>query len=90
MGSEENLPADSRIVLIKHNIGTDSIVSLEQLIRKCAYVFHLAAQKHNQSLATPYAIYQTNIIGTADIFELAGKCGVKKLYFLHRCIPTGK
>lgn len=80
-GIEENLPEDGRIARIKHNIGVDSILSLERLIRGCAYIFHLAAQKHNQSLATPYAVYQTNIIGTADIFELAGKCGVKKVIF---------
>lgn len=89
-GIEENLPEDDRIARIKHNIGIDSIVSLERLIKECAYVFHLAAQKHNQSLATPYAVYQTNIIGTADLFELAGKCGVKKIIFSSSLYSYGR
>lgn len=89
-GIEENLPADDRVVRIKHNIGADSMVSLERLMRECAYVFHLAAQKHNQSLATPHAVYQTNIIGTTDLFELAGKCGVKKIIFSSSLYSYGR
>lgn len=89
-GIEENLPKDGRIVIIKHNIGVDSIVLLERLIRGCAYIFHLAAQKHNQSLATPHSVYQTNIIGTADLFELAGKCGVKKIIFSSSLYSYGR
>ena len=89
-GVEENLPEDNRIVRIKHNIGIDSISALEGSIKECTHVFHLAAQKHNQSLATPHAVYQTNIIGTADLFELAGKCGIKKIIFSSSLYSYGR
>lgn len=89
-GTEENLPKDDRILRIKHNIGVDSIISLEPILKECAYIFHLAAQKHNQSLATPHSVHQTNIIGTADLFELAGKCGVKKIIFSSSLYSYGR
>lgn len=89
-GIKENLPVGDRVVRIKHNIGVDSMVSLERLIMGCTHIFHLAAQKHNQSLATPHSVYQANIIGTADLFEIAGKCGVKKIIFSSSLYSYGR
>jgi len=89
-GIEENLPKDSRVSLIKHNIGVDPIAALEKPIKKCAFFFHLAAQKHNQSLSNLHAVYQTNIVGAADLFELAGKCGIKKIIFSSSLYSYGR
>lgn len=81
-GSRKNIDeTDPRIRLIRFTIGTNPIARLKKHMRTCDILFHLAAQKHNQSLADPHAVYRTNIVGTADLFDLAGASGVKKVIF---------
>lgn len=90
-GTTQNLDIkDRRIKFIKFNLGTDPIGKLNKHLKECDLVFHLAAQKHNQSTKEPDAVYKTNIKGTAEIFEAAGKAGVKKIVFSSSLYAYGK
>jgi len=90
-GKKENINnSDPRVKLLVFKIGTDPIGRLEAELKDCDILFHLAAQKHNQSLKYPHAIYDSNIIGTADLYDLAGRCGVKKVIFSSSLYAYGK
>lgn len=80
-GNLDNLPKDDKLEFIKFNIGSDDISQLSAKLKECDYLFHLAAQKHNQSISSPHVVYESNIIGTSDLFDLAGQSGVKKIIF---------
>ena len=71
-GSEKNISSDNRVAFRKFKIGTDPIDNLKGYLDDADCLFHLAAEKHNQSAGDPHAMYKTNIIGTSDLFELAG------------------
>ena len=80
-GSTRNIVSDDRVVFLRFKIGSDPIDELKGYLQNSDFLFHLAAEKHNQSAGDPHSVYRTNIIGTSDLFELAGKCNVKKIVF---------
>jgi UDP-glucose 4-epimerase len=53
-------------------------------------IFHLAAEKHNQSLATPAALLRANIDGTYQLFAAAARAGVKKIVFSSSLYAYGR
>ena len=53
-------------------------------------MFHLAAEKHNQSLATPDALFRANIDGTYQLFAAAARAGVKKIVFSSSLYAYGR
>src|SRR3954463_4899927 len=59
----------------RFTIGTDDIATLP--LGEVDGVFHLAAEKHNQSLATPEALLRANIDGTYQLFVSAARAKVK-------------
>jgi len=77
-GEEYN---DSRVSVITHNIGTDPIENIEPFFKDADILYHLAAQKHNQSLSDKDAVYRENIYGTNQIYDLAGANGVSDVVF---------
>lgn len=81
-GKRENLlEAAERVTLIPFTLGTDPVTRLAEAMAGTDYLFHLAAEKHNQSKDTPDAVFQANVVGTHDLFELAATSGVKKIVF---------
>lgn len=89
-GKRENLPYDSRILLIEHKLGTHDIAELEPHMRGITHLFHLAAYKHNQSKDSPEQIYSSNITGTHRLYEAAVKAGVKKIVFSSSLYANGR
>jgi UDP-glucose 4-epimerase len=80
-GREKNINSDGRVVFLKFKIGADPINDLKGYLDNSDCLFHLAAEKHNPSAGDPHSLYKVNIIGTSDLFELAGKCNVRKVVF---------
>ena len=80
-GSIKNLNKDKRIIFFKKDIQKLSKNFLKTYLQDIDYVFHLAAEKHNQSLDSPEKIFDTNFTATFKLFEIASKCQVKKIIF---------
>ncbi len=89
-GNVENIPHSSKIKLVKFLIGTDSTKRLEKYFSNADYLFHLAAEKHNQSKDRPEKIMRTNIDGTYQLFSLAAKTGIKKILFTSSLYAYGR
>jgi UDP-glucose 4-epimerase len=59
-------------------------LSTDELVDRCRdvdVVFHLAAEKHNSSRATPQRIIDVNISATSRLFEAASRAGCAKVVF---------
>ena len=74
--------------VVRFTLGTDPIASLP--LGDVDGVFHLAAEKHNQSLATPDALFRANIDGTYQLFAAAARAGVKKVVFSSSLYAYGR
>jgi len=82
-GKKENLgDCLKQVKIIKHRIGSsnDKLV-LTKALKNVDYLFHLAAEKHSQSIDSPLKVVESNIAGTLKLFELAGQNKVKKVFF---------
>jgi UDP-glucose 4-epimerase len=55
--------------------------SLEKTLAGVDYLFHLAAEKHNQSKASPEHVLNVNVIGTHRLFQAAVHAKVRKTIF---------
>ncbi len=78
--------ADAEVV--QFTLGTDAIERLP--LDGVDGVFHLAAEKHNQSLATPDALFAANINGTYQLFAAAARAGVRKVVFSSSLYAYGR
>jgi len=54
---------------------------LAQLFQGVDYLYHLAAEKHNQSLGSPDRVLDANVNGTYRLFHAATQAGVQKVIF---------
>jgi UDP-glucose 4-epimerase len=72
----------------RFTLGTDDIATLP--LGDVDGIFHLAAEKHNQSLATPDALFAANVDGTQQLFAAAGRAGVKKIVFSSSLYAYGR
>lgn len=79
-----------RVELIRHTLGTDSISDLDGALEGCDYLFHLAAEKHNQSKDEPTRVVRANIEGTLALYELAADKQVKKIVFSSSLYAYGR
>lgn len=71
------LAAGTREQLVPHLHGVD-------------YLFHLAAEKHNQSIDNPLKVIDSNIAGTYELLAAARDCGVKKVVFTSSLYAYGR
>lgn len=83
-------PADPRVTVVRYDIGVDPPARHEELLRGVDLLFHLAAEKHNQSLQSPQQLIDANITGTHALFDAAGRLGVKKLVFSSSLYAYGR
>jgi nucleoside-diphosphate-sugar epimerase len=72
----------------RFTLGTDAIDTLP--LDDVAGIFHLAAEKHNQSLATPDALFSANINGTHQLLTAAACAGVRKVVFSSSLYAYGR
>ncbi len=89
-GKTGNIPTDKRIVFVKHKLGTDPIANLLPHFKKSNYLFHLAAEKHNQSKDSPEKVIMANITGMHQLLEAVQSCGVKKVVFSSSLYAYGR
>jgi len=54
------------------------------------YLFHLAAEKHNQSIDSPERVLDANVSGTYELLRAAADAGVKKCVFTSSLYAYGK
>jgi len=80
-GSWSNLNNLSNIEKFKMDITDLNDSDFEDLIKDVDYVFHLAAEKHNQSKNTPQRVIDVNISATYKLIQASAKAKIKKFIF---------
>lgn len=82
-----NLPG---VTVVKHTLGSDPIEKLEELLNGQDLLFHLAAEKHNQSKDSPYEVIRANVDGSLEVFTAAAKGGTKKIVYTSSLFAYGR
>jgi UDP-glucose 4-epimerase len=82
--------ARDRVDVIRHTLGADPFDRLAPALAGVDLLFHLAAEKHNQSLATPEQLLASNVTGTYSLFDAAAKAGVRKIIFTSSLYAYGR
>ncbi len=89
-GKPENLPAGVPVEVVKHDLGFGDAAELERVCTGSDYLFHLAAEKHNQSKDDPTRVLRANVEGTAALFQAACRAKVKKILFTSSLYAYGR
>jgi UDP-glucose 4-epimerase len=90
-GKPENLGAlAERVEVVQYTLGESPRDVLRPALEGVTHLFHLAAEKHNQSKDSPARVYQSNIVGTHTLFEDAAEAGVKKIVFTSSLYAYGR
>ena len=92
-GRPQNLgpEADSdRVTLVPFTLGQDSATRLEAALDGVDFLFHLAAEKHNQSVGAPERVFRANIEGTRVLLDCAARTGVRKVVFSSSLYAHGR
>jgi UDP-glucose 4-epimerase len=90
-GKPENLNlSDPDIRIEKLELGGGNSGRLHELLHGVDYVFHLAAEKHNQSINSPCRVLEANVIGTYELLKAAVDVGVKKVVFTSSLYAYGR
>lgn len=85
-GSWDNL-ADAqarygdRLVLIEEDFSTAPESALRHALQGVDYLYHLAAEKHQQSVNQPELVLQVNVTGTYRLLQAASQAKVQKVIF---------
>jgi len=80
----------ARVELVQFVLGTDRSVALASPLAGIDYVFHLAAEKHNQSRDDPAGMLRSNVEGTYTILAAAAAAGVRKVVFASSLYVYGR
>lgn len=80
----------SRLKLVQNDFSSENILSLERLLEGADLLFHLAAEKHNQSIEDPDLVFQVNIAGTHKLFNAAVSSGIKRIIFTSSLYAYGQ
>jgi nucleoside-diphosphate-sugar epimerase len=90
-GDRANLAGLSDAVeVVKLTLGHDSPALLAEKVRGVRFLFHLAAEKHNQSKDSPVDVFRSNVEGTYTLFDLAARSGVEKIVFTSSLYAYGR
>jgi UDP-glucose 4-epimerase len=87
--SHRGKPRD-RVSVVRLTLGGEGGEDLAEAMADVDLVFHLAAEKHNQSQAEPRALLAANIAGSYDLYQAAGRAGVQKLVFASSLYAYGR
>src|SRR5689334_6941784 len=69
------------VEIVPHVLGTDDPARLREVLRGVRWLFHLAAEKHNQSKGAPAEVLRSNVDGTYALLDAAARAGVEKVVF---------
>jgi UDP-glucose 4-epimerase len=90
-GRRENLDlTDSGVQLEQLELRNGTCERLRELLRGVDYIFHLAAEKHNQSINSPGRVLDANVMGTYELLAAAADAGVKKFVFASSLYVYGR
>jgi UDP-glucose 4-epimerase len=90
-GRRENLDAfDSDIRIEQMELRSGAYERLRQLLEGVDSVFHLAAEKHNQSIDSPEHVLDANVMGTYELLKAAADTGVKRVVFASSLYAYGR
>jgi UDP-glucose 4-epimerase len=89
-GDPGNLGATERVELVRHELGTSPHAQLAAALRGVTHVFHLAAEKHNQSKDAPGDVVRANITGMVELLAQADVAGVQKVVFSSSLYAHGR
>jgi UDP-glucose 4-epimerase len=90
-GDRANLGAlGAAVEIVQHSLGSDDPAALARLLPGVRYVFHLAAEKHNQSRDDPVRVLRSNIEGTWQLLDAARQAGVEKVVFTSSLYAYGR
>ncbi len=77
-GLREHLPRSSKLTFIEANLS--EVPDLDRLIRRCEFVFHLAAQVGNmRSIQDPVRDAQTNVMATVRLLDACRNGSVRMI-----------
>jgi len=91
-GNPANLSdVTGRIQIVKHRIGGPADEEmLPRILSGVDYLFHLAAEKHNQAIDDPLRVIQANIVGTFRLFAEAARQKIRKTVFSSSLYAYGR
>ncbi len=90
-GTRGNLGAiDDRISVFEHRLGAHSRPILTEQLSGYSLLFHLAAEKHNQSIDSPIKVIDANIAGTHELLAAAAEVGIRKVVFTSSLYAYGR
>jgi UDP-glucose 4-epimerase len=90
-GRRENLDlSDPDIRFEQIELRSGCAHRLAPLLEGVDYLFHLAAEKHNQSIHSPERVLDANVIGTYELLTAAADAGVKKIVFTSSLYAYGR
>jgi UDP-glucose 4-epimerase len=89
-GKRENLPRGVSVEIVQHELGFGERSELEHALSGVDALFHLAAEKHNQSKDDPTRVLRSNVEGTAALYGAAARAGVKKVVFSSSLYAYGR
>ena len=89
-GSWKNTPDDPRVERISGDLGTVAEEEVRKALEGIDYLFHLAAEKHNQSVDMPDRVLEVNVNGTFRLFRAAVAANVRKVVFTSSLYATGR
>jgi len=82
--------SDSPVKIVRYTLGRDNPEELRSYLRGSDYLFHLAAEKHNQSKDSPAEVVRANVDGTLDLYLAAAEVGIKKLVYTSSLYAYGR
>lgn len=90
-GDRSNLAGlGSSVELVAFTLGTDDPARLRELLAGTNCLFHLAAEKHNQSKDEPSRVLRANVEGTQQLFEAAAGAGVERVVYASSLYAYGR
>ena len=92
-GSEQNLAGlagSKRVARVRFTLGSDEPALLDRHLEGVHHLFHLAAEKHNQSKHDSDAVLRANVLGSNHLYEAAVRGGVKKTVFSSSLYSYGR
>lgn len=81
-----------RLRLVEMDLGQVELAgkSLASVLEGVDFIYHLAAEKHNQAKADPELILNANVIGTTRLLQAATVSGVRKIVFTSSLYAYGR
>ncbi len=89
-GDVANIGTSAKVELARFSLGRDDPNMLDSLLRGVDGVFHLAAEKHNQTAVPSPEYFRSNIDGSFALLDAAARCGVRKVVYASSLYVYGR